>query len=88
MWKEVLKRMKVGYDPYSKKSVQCMVTSMHCKSMHCTDFLEYGSYPTFILINTSFHMLIALRIKISQKSSTTDSTDVYVLLWTDRKSVV
>ena len=29
-----------------------------------------------------FHMLIALRIKISQKSSTADSTDVYVLLWT------
>ena len=49
-------------------------------TMHCTDFLEYGSYPTFILINTSFHMLIALCIKISQKSSTADSTDANVLL--------
>ena len=29
MWKEVLIRMKVGYNPYSKKSVHCMVTSIN-----------------------------------------------------------
>ena len=57
-------------------------------TMHCTDFLEYGSYPTFILINTSFHMLIALCVKISQKSSTTDSTDAVCFKFTLPSDIV